>query len=69
MRPSTAVELLKFPEVLALAPDGTSPIVVTDMSANILPRGFPVKNFSVIFFGVERSPEPVSPSSSLAVLP
>ena len=26
MRPSTAVEFLKFPEVLALAPDGTSPL-------------------------------------------
>lgn len=48
------VEFPGFPE--ALNPTGEDgPIVVADMSSNILSRRIPVKNFSVIFFGAQKN--------------
>ncbi|KAI1633573.1 phosphoserine aminotransferase [Biscogniauxia mediterranea] len=41
------VEFPKFPEVQAPKADGSGPIVVADMSSNILSRRSPVKNFTV----------------------
>jgi phosphoserine aminotransferase len=49
------VEFPKFPESLAPSADGTGPIVVADMSSNILSRRIPVKNFSIIFFGAQKN--------------
>ncbi|KAI0389898.1 phosphoserine aminotransferase [Xylariaceae sp. FL0594] len=49
------VEFPSFPEALAPTADGTGPIVVADMSSNILSRRFPVKNFSVVFFGAQKN--------------
>ncbi|KAK8003429.1 hypothetical protein PG989_003148 [Apiospora arundinis] len=49
------VEFPKFPEVLAPKADGTGPIVVADMSSNILSRRIPIKNFSLIFFGAQKN--------------
>ncbi|KAI1438788.1 phosphoserine aminotransferase [Xylaria sp. CBS 124048] len=49
------IEFPKFPDVLAPKADGTGPIVVADMSSNILSRRFPVKNFSVVFFGAQKN--------------
>lgn len=49
------VEMPSFPEILAPKADGTGPIVVADMSSNILSRRFPGKNFSVIFFGAQKN--------------
>lgn len=49
------VEMPKFPEVLAPKADGSRPIVVTDMSSNILSRRFPVKNFSLFYFGAQKN--------------
>ncbi|KAI1180845.1 phosphoserine aminotransferase [Nemania sp. FL0916] len=49
------VEFPKFPEVLAPKDDGTGPIVVADMSSNILSRKVPVKNFSIVFFGAQKN--------------
>ncbi|KAI1820600.1 phosphoserine aminotransferase [Xylaria intraflava] len=49
------VEFPKFPDILAPRADGTGPIVVADMSSNILSRRFPVKNFSVAFFGAQKN--------------
>lgn len=49
------VEMPQFPEILAPKADGTGPIVVADMSSNILSRRIPVKNFSVIFFGAQKN--------------
>ncbi|KAI0157733.1 phosphoserine aminotransferase [Xylariaceae sp. FL1272] len=49
------VEFPKFPEALAPKADGTGPIVVADMSSNILSRRIPVKNFSVVFFGAQKN--------------
>jgi phosphoserine aminotransferase len=49
------VEFPKFPDALAPKTDGTGPIVVADMSSNILSRRFPVKNFSVVFFGAQKN--------------
>ena len=48
------VEFPGFPEVLAPKGDD-GPIVVADMSSNILSRRIPVKNFSVIFFGAQKN--------------
>lgn len=43
-----------FPK--ALEPTGANePIVVADMSSNILSRKIPVKNFSAIFFGAQKN--------------
>ncbi|RDL35288.1 PLP-dependent transferase [Venustampulla echinocandica] len=48
------VEFPAFPEALKPAGDD-GPIVVADMSSNILSRRIPVKNFSVIFFGAQKN--------------
>ena len=49
------VEFPAFPQALAPGPDGQGPIVVGDMSSNILSRRFPVKNFSIVFFGAQKN--------------
>lgn len=49
------VEFPKFPEILTPKEDGSGPIVVADMSSNILSRRIPVKNFHVIFFGAQKN--------------
>jgi phosphoserine aminotransferase len=49
------VEYPGFPEVLKPKGDEQDPIVVADMSSNILSRRVPVKNFSVIFFGAQKN--------------
>ncbi|KAG0648334.1 Phosphoserine aminotransferase [Hyphodiscus hymeniophilus] len=48
------VEFPSFPK--ALEPVGEDgPIVVADMSSNILSRRIPIKNFSLIFFGAQKN--------------
>jgi phosphoserine aminotransferase len=48
------VEFPSFPK--ALEPkEGYEPIVVADMSSNILSRRIPVRNYSVIFFGAQKN--------------
>ncbi|KAI0409005.1 phosphoserine aminotransferase [Xylaria palmicola] len=48
------VEFPGFPKSLVPAgPDG--PIIVADMSSNILSREIPIKNFSAIFFGAQKN--------------
>jgi phosphoserine aminotransferase len=48
------VEFPGFPEILK--PTGEDgPIVVADMSSNILTRPIPIQNFSVIFFGAQKN--------------
>ncbi|KAI3327386.1 phosphoserine aminotransferase [Xylariaceae sp. AK1471] len=49
------VEFPEFPESLKPGPDGKGPIVVADMSSNILTRKIPVKNFSAIIFGAQKN--------------
>jgi phosphoserine aminotransferase len=49
------VEFPDFPESLLPGPDGKGPIVVADMSSNILTKKIPVKNFSAIFFGAQKN--------------
>jgi phosphoserine aminotransferase len=49
------VEFPGFPKSLEPGPDGTGPIVVADMSSNILSRRIPVRNFSAIFFGAQKN--------------
>lgn len=49
------VEFPEFPQVLAPGPDGTGPIVVADMSSNILSRRIPVSNYSLLFFGAQKN--------------
>ncbi|KAK3905417.1 phosphoserine aminotransferase [Staphylotrichum tortipilum] len=49
------VEFPEFPSVLAPRPDGTGPIVVADMSSNILSRRVPVSNYSLLFFGAQKN--------------
>lgn len=49
------VEMRGFPKCLEPGPDGEGPIVVADMSSNILSRKIPIKNFSVIFFGAQKN--------------
>lgn len=49
------VEMPSFPDILAPKADGTGPIVVADMSSNILSRRIPVKNFSLFFFGAQKN--------------
>lgn len=49
------VEFPGFPASLAPGPDGEGPIVIADMSSNILSRRIPVKNFSVLFFGAQKN--------------
>lgn len=47
------VEFPGFPKSLEPRLDG--PIVVADMSSNILSRTIPIKNFSAIFFGAQKN--------------
>ncbi|KAI2621652.1 phosphoserine aminotransferase-like protein [Hypoxylon sp. NC1633] len=49
------VEFPKFPDALGPDSNGVRPIVVADMSSNILSRRVPVENFSVIFFGAQKN--------------
>jgi len=49
------VEFPAFPQSLEPGPDGKSPVVVADMSSNILTKRIPVKNFSAIFFGAQKN--------------
>lgn len=49
------VEFPAFPKSLEPGPDGKGPIVVADMSSNILTRKIPVRNFSAIFFGAQKN--------------
>ncbi|KAI1138752.1 phosphoserine aminotransferase-like protein [Hypoxylon sp. FL0543] len=49
------VEYPKFPDALGPDANGVRPIVVADMSSNILSRRIPVENFSVIFFGAQKN--------------
>jgi len=49
------VEFPGFPEVLKPKGNDDDPIVVADMSSNILSRRIPIKNFSVIFFGAQKN--------------
>lgn len=49
------VEFPGFPKALEPKADGSGPIVVADMSSNILSRRIPVRNFSLIFFGAQKN--------------
>ncbi|UKZ93762.1 uncharacterized protein TrAFT101_008669 [Trichoderma asperellum] len=49
------VEFQEFPQSLAPGPDGKGPIVVADMSSNILSRKLDVKKYSLIFFGAQKN--------------
>ncbi|KAI8198119.1 Phosphoserine aminotransferase [Colletotrichum sp. SAR 10_65] len=49
------VEFPGFPASLAPKDNGEGPIVVADMSSNILSRRVPVKNYSAIFFGAQKN--------------
>ncbi|KAA8563701.1 hypothetical protein EYC84_011721 [Monilinia fructicola] len=49
------VEFPGFPKALEPTGEDDEPIVVADMSSNILSRRIPVKNFSVIFFGAQKN--------------
>ncbi|OHE95411.1 phosphoserine aminotransferase [Colletotrichum orchidophilum] len=49
------VEFNGFPGALAPKENGENPIVVADMSSNILSRRISVKNFSAIFFGAQKN--------------
>ncbi|KAL2197581.1 pyridoxal phosphate-dependent transferase [Corynascus similis CBS 632.67] len=49
------VEFPEFPAVLAPRADGSGPIVVADMSSNILSRRVPVNNYSLLFFGAQKN--------------
>lgn len=48
------VEFPAFPKILEPAGED-GPIVVADMSSNILSRRIPIKNFSLIFFGAQKN--------------
>ncbi|KAI1640207.1 phosphoserine aminotransferase [Biscogniauxia mediterranea] len=49
------VEFPAFPKSLEPGPDGKGPVVVADMSSNILTRKIPVRKFSAIFFGAQKN--------------
>ncbi|KKA25974.1 hypothetical protein TD95_002155 [Thielaviopsis punctulata] len=49
------VEFPAFPKALEPEADGSGPIVVADMSSNILSRRVPIKNYSVVFFGAQKN--------------
>lgn len=49
------VEFPEFPKSLGPDSNGVAPIVVADMSSNILSRRIPVETFSVIFFGAQKN--------------
>ncbi|KAL7932952.1 phosphoserine aminotransferase [Trichoderma chlorosporum] len=49
------VEFPGFPKSLEPGPDGKGPVVVADMSSNILTRKIPVQNYAAIFFGAQKN--------------
>lgn len=49
------VEFDGFPKCLEPKADGSGPIVVADMSSNILSRKIPVRNYGIIFFGAQKN--------------
>ncbi|TDZ26461.1 Phosphoserine aminotransferase [Colletotrichum orbiculare MAFF 240422] len=49
------VEFPGFPASLGPKDNGEGPIVVADMSSNILSRKIPVENYSAIFFGAQKN--------------
>jgi phosphoserine aminotransferase len=49
------VEFPGFPKILEPTGRDDDPIVVADMSSNILSRRVPIKNFSLIFFGAQKN--------------
>jgi phosphoserine aminotransferase len=49
------VEFPGFSKILEPKAGEEGPIVVADMSSNILSRRIPVKNFSAIFFGAQKN--------------
>lgn len=49
------VEFQGFPKALEPGADGSGPIVVADMSSNILSRSIPISKFSAIFFGAQKN--------------
>lgn len=49
------VEFQKFPDVLSPGADGQGPIVVADMSSNILSHKVPVNKYSIFFFGAQKN--------------
>lgn len=49
------VEMPEFPKILGTRPDGTRPIVVADMSSNILSRRIQVKDHTIVFFGAQKN--------------
>lgn len=49
------VEFQGFPKCLEPGPDGEGPLVVADMSSNILSRKIPVRNYAAIFFGAQKN--------------
>lgn len=49
------VEFPAFPKILEAKDGEEGPIVVADMSSNILSRRIPVKKFSIIFFGAQKN--------------
>ncbi|RCI07709.1 hypothetical protein L249_5717 [Ophiocordyceps polyrhachis-furcata BCC 54312] len=49
------VEFPDFPSVLEPGLDGAGPIVVADMSSNILSRRVPITKFGAIFFGAQKN--------------
>jgi phosphoserine aminotransferase len=49
------VEFQDFPQSLQPGPDGKGPIVIADMSSNILTQKIPINNFSAIFFGAQKN--------------
>ncbi|KAH6605583.1 hypothetical protein Trco_004736 [Trichoderma cornu-damae] len=49
------VEFPTFPKSLEPGPDGKGPVVIADMSSNILTREIPVRKFSAIYFGAQKN--------------
>ena len=49
------VEFPSFPDCLKPKVDGSRPIVVADMSSNILSRPITVEDYGVIFFGAQKN--------------
>ncbi|KAK6597107.1 phosphoserine aminotransferase [Botrytis cinerea] len=60
------VEFPGFPKALEPTGEEDEPIVVADMSSNILSRRIPVKNFSVVFFGAQKNLGKESPPPAVA---
>lgn len=49
------VEFPAFPEILKATDGKPAPIVVADMSSNILSRKIPFEHYSAIFFGAQKN--------------